>query len=467
MLKINKTLIIFPIFTALLIAFILFNSHKTKNSHIAEINRALAENSKTRPLPAPLSGTLPQKQIALKTRSSVLKPTLTQKTLEPLRASFKSIDHNQNFSSLPKEKKILLSNCVIAVPDTKSHPKALSRNQRLTTRATIPYIVHFGRPITTEMQRNLKNAGALLRGYLPNYAFLTELSANSLQNLSNNPDIGYITEYLPEYKIQPFLGSLNKTQAATETVQISIQTLDPQDTTAVASLISKMGGSVDNVMQLPEWGVINATLALSEITTLSQQGEVQWIEEFVPIKMLNDFAAKASHLNATTAHNEWFLTGKDQIVGHADTGLDTGDDSTILSDFQGQVIAYFDLANGGSNAADYNGHGTHTAGSICGNGASSGGLYKGIAYEAKLVTQCLTDKDSGDFTGVYDLYSIYAQSFLSGATIHSDSWAPLFMENMILFPALQTYLHGHNQIFCRFSQQVTPEQITMIMVLLI
>jgi subtilisin family serine protease len=422
MLKKNRKLIVVTIFATLLITFFLFNSQKTKNTHIAEINKQLTENTKSRPLPAPLSGTLPQKQVNLKTKSSALKPTLTQKTLEPLRASFKRVHRSQNLSSLPKEKKILLSNRVIAVPDTKSLPKALSQSQRLTTRETIPYIVHFGRPITAEMQQNLKSAGALLRGYLPNYAFLTELSASSLQNLSNNPDIGYITEFLPEYKIQPFLGSLNKTQVATETVQLSIQTLDPQDTTAVASLISKMGGSVDNVMQLPEWGVINATLALSEIANLSQQGEVQWIEEFVPVKMLNDFAAQTSHLNATTAQNEWFLTGKDQVVGHADTGLDTGDDSTVLPDFKGQVIAYFDLANGGSDAADYNGHGTHTAGSICGNGASSEGLYKGIAYEAKLVTQCIADKDSGSFTGLSDLYSMYAQSYLSGASIHSDSW---------------------------------------------
>jgi len=425
MLKKNKSFIALALLIGLSITItgvLLIRLQRADHQKIIEINRQLAHNTKSQPLPAPLSGTLAHKKIAAAAKKSTVKATLTQEILEPLRASFKTADFRKNQGELPKEKTILLSSRIIEVPDERSLPRSFSNVQSPTERETIPYIVHFGKPVTREMRLHLERNGAVLRGYLPNYAFLTELSAQTLSEVSNNSDVKFVTEFLPEDKIQPFLNSLTEEKPGNETVQLSIQTLDPKDTDAIATLIAKLGGSVAHINRLPEWGLITATLALSDVPVLSKRGDVQWIEEFVPTQMLNDFAAQPSHLNATEAHDNWLLTGKNQIVGHADTGLDTGDESTVLSDFKGQVLAFFDLANGGSDAADYDGHGTHTAGSICGNGASSGGLYKGIAYEAQLVTQCVVDKNTGSFTGIYDLYALYTQSYLSGATIHSDSW---------------------------------------------
>lgn len=411
-------------FSSLLTAVYLLKlrPQRAEKARIVAINKRVAQNFSRLPPPPPIPGTVPHQQIAAPPPQPAAAATLTQAQLEPLRAAFKATRSRPSQGQRPKEKTILLTNRVIEVPEERDLPTQLARDQILTQRETLPYVVHFGQPITAEMRQRLEGSGALLRGYLPHYAFLTELSAAALREVANNPEVRYVTEFLPEDKIQPFLGSLTETQPASETVQLAIQTLDPKDTESIAALVANLGGVVNRTTRLPAWGLINATIALSEIPALARCGDVQWIEEFVPPQLLNDSAALPSHLDAVTVQNEWYLTGRDQIIGHGDTGLDTGNEATIHPDFKGQIVAIFDLANGRIDAADYNGHGTHTAGSICGSGASSGGQYKGIAYDAKLVSQCLVNKDTGAFTGIYDLYAMYMQSYLNGATIHSDSW---------------------------------------------
>jgi len=162
-------------------------------------------------------------------------------------------------------------------------------------------------------------------------------------------------------------------------------------------------------------------IPLSAVASLTAYGEVQWIEERPEVRTQNDQAAIPSHLNAVSAWQTWGLTGRGQIVGHADTGLDTGDLATLHPDFQGRVLALIALGRT-DDASDFHGHGTHTAGSILGDGSASGGQYRGMAYEALLVHQSVVD-EYGYFSGLgTDLYPLFEQSMAYGACIHSDSW---------------------------------------------
>ena len=421
MFKKTPLYLILALFIAFLVAVTSYLWTGGEKSRIKKINRTLVRNIKIKKLPAPPAGSLSSKKVSMKAASKKNPASLSPEKLKSLRRVFSRTKFNPP-ATHPKEKTIFLANRTIRVPDNPQFPKKLSHSQSLTQRSTIPYIVHFGRPVTSQMRRTLINNGVILRGYLPNYAFLTELTEHSLAQLSSNPDVNYITEYTADDKIQPFLASLNKTENSDETIIVSIQTLDSEDVKVVESFVKKSGGSVENSTQLSEWGVIDAIVSLSDTVSLAKMGEVQWIEEYVEAEMLNDYAAQPDHLNAESVWNDWYLTGKGQIVGHADTGVDTGDKSDIHADFTGQIEALFDLSNGGSDAADYDGHGTHTAGSICGNGAAGGGQYQGIAHEAKLVSQCVADKQSGYLTGLSDLYGVYQQSYEAGASIHSDSW---------------------------------------------
>lgn len=75
---------------------------------------------------------------------------------------------------------------------------------------------------------------------------------------------------------------------------------------------------------------------------------------------------------------------------------------------------------------DLDGHGTHTLGSILGNGQQylSGGSprYRGAAFEASAVHQSVQDSD-GNLGGIpYSLLPLFEEAYDLGARIHSNSW---------------------------------------------
>ena len=71
--------------------------------------------------------------------------------------------------------------------------------------------------------------------------------------------------------------------------------------------------------------------------------------------------------------------------------LDTG--MAMHPDLTDNLLAFKDFVNNRHNAYDDNGHGTHVCGILCGNGKVSGGRYRGIAPEVKLVVGKVLDKN--------------------------------------------------------------------------
>lgn len=81
-------------------------------------------------------------------------------------------------------------------------------------------------------------------------------------------------------------------------------------------------------------------------------------------------------------------TGKGVTVADLDSGYDPAH-----PDFQGVVVGHKDFLPGGGTSVDQHGHGTHTAGIIAGSGAASGGKYKGVAPDAKLLVGKVCDQN--------------------------------------------------------------------------
>ncbi len=84
------------------------------------------------------------------------------------------------------------------------------------------------------------------------------------------------------------------------------------------------------------------------------------------------------------------FTGKKITVAVLDTGIYPHHDLVYPTN---RIIAWADLINYQKNPYDDNGHGTHVAGIIAGNGGSSSGKYRGMAPEANLVIIKVLDKD--------------------------------------------------------------------------
>ena len=151
---------------------------------------------------------------------------------------------------------------------------------------------------------------------------------------------------------------------------------------------------------------------------------VKTINPYFPPRLTNNVASGI--INVDAVRNDHHLNGNDQIVAIADSGLDKGvNDDTIHKDFRGRILKIYALGNP-EDPRDLNGHGTHVAGSVLGDGSSSNGKITGMAPAAKLIFQSILDS-RGDLGGLpFNLYGLFEQAFNDGARIHTNSWSHSF-----------------------------------------
>ncbi|MGY1764642.1 S8 family serine peptidase [Geodermatophilus sp. SYSU D00779] len=118
------------------------------------------------------------------------------------------------------------------------------------------------------------------------------------------------------------------------------------------------------------------------------------------------------------------LDGTGEIVGVADSGLDTGVAATVLADFAGRVVNIrATVVKAPADGADLNNHGTHVSGSILGDGANSNGRLRGMAPGARLTMLSMGPDNSTRLIVPADLVAgVFTDAYADGARIHSNSW---------------------------------------------
>ena len=88
-------------------------------------------------------------------------------------------------------------------------------------------------------------------------------------------------------------------------------------------------------------------------------------------------------------------TGKNVTVAIIDTGISPHADLIYP---KSRIIGFKDFVNNETKFYDDNGHGTHCAGILAGNGYSSKGKYKGIATEANILSVKVLDENGNGNT---------------------------------------------------------------------
>lgn len=122
------------------------------------------------------------------------------------------------------------------------------------------------------------------------------------------------------------------------------------------------------------------------------------------------------------------LDGSGEIVGVADSGLDTGvNDATMLADFSGRVVNIRATVNkaafGVADGADLNNHGTHVSGSILGDGSNSNGNLAGMAPAAQITMLSMGPNNSTSLNVPFDLTTgVFQDAYNDGARLHNNSW---------------------------------------------
>lgn len=151
---------------------------------------------------------------------------------------------------------------------------------------------------------------------------------------------------------------------------------------------------------------------------LARLPEVAVVERYVAPELCNDLARQLLGIDSVSSATPTVpYTGTGEVVGVADTGLDE-----MHPDFQGRVVGVRARGRPG-DASDPNGHGTHVAGSVAGDGAASAGAIRGTAPAAQLYFQSILTHD-GTLGGLpADLNELFEEAYQAGVRVHNNSWA--------------------------------------------
>ncbi len=164
-------------------------------------------------------------------------------------------------------------------------------------------------------------------------------------------------------------------------------------TERVMALVESNQGAVEHELKLVPSLVVE--LPFEAIHELAKSHYVTKIWRDLPIRALLDVAIPAVGGNKL---HQLGLTGKDVVAAVLDTGIFPHPD---LIKPTNRIIAWNDFVNNKKSAYDDNGHGTHVAGILAGNGYLSSGRFQGIAPEAKLVgVKVLDSNGSGRISTV-------------------------------------------------------------------
>lgn len=239
------------------------------------------------------------------------------------------------------------------------------------------YIVQARGPISSPFRRLIAGAGGTIVAYIPNDAYLVELTPSEAGYLGANTLVQAVLPYEPYYKLQPSLLSLAVADKPLTPGTALNLALFAADATATEQQLEAAGAVVISRSQSP-FGPELTVIAPKNWTPLVQLPGVQIVEKVSPRVLLNDISrvTVGESTDTVTPTNYLNLTGSNVMVAVDDSGIDTnhpdfGIGGTAESP-DGQPPATTRVwGYGPGDFIDTAGHGTFVAGEIAGNGSMS------------------------------------------------------------------------------------------------
>ncbi|HEX9861224.1 MAG TPA: S8 family serine peptidase, partial [Nitrospirota bacterium] len=325
-------------------------------------------------------------------------------------------------------------------------------------------IVRFTGKDNAGARKRLTRKGIRFFGYVPVDAFLAKAPYGRRAALASDPDVAAVFDYRPAYRLEgKLLGQVGRGETGTRKLVVLV--FDGEELAQVEREIEGLGGSSEVYSDTDgvNGKALKAHIDASRIPELASVEGVQWVEEETVPVLHND--ASDSVLGADYAWAEQTpLTGTGQVAAICDTGLDTGNTSTIHLDFRGnasdglpkikQAFAY----GRPDDWSDPHGHGTHTAGSLTGFGAKSdelspGTFVRGMAYGARLVFQSIGVDAAGAINAPNLNSYLFPDAYGAGARVHSNSWGFSGTAGSYTYTAVlaDTYTWDHKDFTVLFS----------------
>ncbi|MDX2117750.1 MAG: S8 family serine peptidase [Planctomycetota bacterium] len=289
------------------------------------------------------------------------------------------------------------------------------------------YVITLAEPLTEDQRAALSAAGVRLVEYVPDNAFVADLSHTTAAELSTLAFVRGVYAPLPAWKIDPELG--NRQYIAAERLALAQQgkvkalvTLYPGiDAAAIGQSLAALGDvQFKNIGTDGRADVLAVTMPRTRAADLAALPGVQMIEDSPEYALRNSTARWIVQSNVTNSTPLWNkgLHGEGQIVGHIDGGIDINHCSfsdptnNTPGPSHRKILAW----EGGSGTPNADGHGTHTACTLAGD-VNTTGSARGIAYAAKLVAK-FYPLDGSEST----FYNMFEMHRSLGAFVHSNSW---------------------------------------------
>jgi subtilisin-like proprotein convertase family protein len=299
------------------------------------------------------------------------------------------------------------------------------------------YIVQARGPIDNSFRAMLAGAGAKIVSYIPNNAYLVTATAGAANEIAASGFI--VIPYEPYYKLSPQLAAVVTGQGTLPANPVFTLGLFPGQQAADIAQITNAGWRV--VQESP--GIVkvqSATPMSIDWTTLAQFPQVHIVELAHRRAAANDLSRVTMGISVDTVTNANYLnlSGSNVVVEVNDSGIDvTHPDFSITGSAEAPGTVPPSRVTGDSalSLVDTNGHGTHVAGIIAGNGSESYTLtntpqgsvtnadFRGKAPAATLYSVAALDFNF-DGLNVLEQPDSYLQSqpALTNALISNNSW---------------------------------------------
>jgi serine protease AprX len=329
------------------------------------------------------------------------------------------------------------------------------------------YLVQFVGPIKQKWLKGIRAAGGELRTTQNDFTWVVRADSPHAAKIAALPYVRWVGHLPYEDRVSPAAlknadrkpgntaSSLPRTRVLPGVY--TIEFFGSEDLREAVSKVKKLGFKVLNQDNRANLLVLEslkvAARRASQLKDLSAVHGVRFIRERVVKRSANNVATGIMCNDAVRGAAGLGLNGDGEFVGICDTGLDTGNPTSINRDFGNRVAVIksypispdfsSQITNPGADdgPADLDsGHGTHVSGSVLGSGINSASIagltapVRGLAYKAKLVFQAVEQEllwkpqfskgnDRFELAGIpADLTSLFQFAYQNEARVHSDSW---------------------------------------------
>ena len=292
---------------------------------------------------------------------------------------------------------ILLANAFI---DTDVKMKLAIPRQLQSPGDPGAYIIQANGPIDGAFRAVLAAAGAQIVSYIPNNAYLVRISSGGAASLAGQPPVHSVIPYDPLYKVSAALIGPATEQKPLATGAVLTLGLFADNAPATIDQIKSLGGTVVGTDRSP-FGPVVRVIPPQNWLALAALPGVQIVELAHRRAPANDLARETMgiSIDTVTPTNYMNLSGQNVLVEVNDTGIDAAH-----PDFSAGRVTGLP-----AGLVDVNGHGTHVAGIIAGNGSESSTInttntpqgsvtnanFRGKAQLAKLYSFAALDSTGG------------------------------------------------------------------------